>query len=96
MSQSEVERFVQAVKADPTLRAEIEAVGRPDALVGIAQVRGYSFTRDELAVHTATRARAAGRELSPAELDGVAGGGGSVGYCLNQRLCLTPSMRDNH
>jgi predicted ribosomally synthesized peptide with nif11-like leader len=96
MSQSEVERFVQAVKADPKLRAEIEGNGRPDALVAIAGARGYGFTRDELAAHTVARARAAGRELSAGELDGITGGSGSIGYCLNQQLCLTPSMRGGH
>jgi predicted ribosomally synthesized peptide with nif11-like leader len=79
MSQSEVERFATDLKSDAQLRAEVEKGGRLDRAVDIAARRGYSFTFEELRSGVLARAKAAGRELSPAELDTLSGGSWSLG-----------------
>ena len=42
--------------------------------MAFAASKGYVFTADEVKEHAKARAKAAGRELTDAELDGVAGG----------------------
>jgi predicted ribosomally synthesized peptide with nif11-like leader len=74
MSQSEVERFAQAVKADPALLAEATRDDRLEAAVRVAAKHGYSFTLDEAKAFVKAKSKAAGRELSDAQLDRAAGG----------------------
>ena len=77
MSTIEIQRFAADVKSNAALRAEAEkayAQGSQaapvDGMVAFAAAKGYSFTADELKAH----AKAAGRDLADADLDGVAGG----------------------
>jgi predicted ribosomally synthesized peptide with nif11-like leader len=75
MSESEVERFARDLKADAALLVEVTTGGRLQAAVGIATRRGYSFTLAELTTYVQGRARDSGKELSPADLDAIAGAG---------------------
>jgi hypothetical protein len=82
MSIAEIERFAADVKSNSALRAEAEeaqADKSHDAplagAVAFAVSRGYRFTIGELKDHIRAAAKEAGRELSDAELDGVAAAG---------------------
>ena len=78
---AEVERFAADLQSNATLRAEAEkaqaekshANGIDRALV-FAASKGYAFTAEEMKKHAKGRATAAGRELTDADLDGIAGG----------------------
>lgn len=75
MSIAEIERFAADLKSNEALRAEAEKAQTP--LVTFAASKGYAFTADEVKEHAKARAKAAGKELTDAELDGVAGGSGA-------------------
>ena len=75
MSQSEIDRFTRDLRATAGLLAEVRKVGRLPDVVALAGQRGYGFTADELAATVQERAKAAGRKLSAADLDAVAGAG---------------------
>ena len=77
MSQSEVERFADALESDSALQAEMggESAGTLAVVVDLAKRRGYDFTLDDLKAFAQARAGAAARELSTADLDAMAGGG---------------------
>jgi len=81
MSVHEIERFAADLKSNATLRAEAEKVQTEEVdgtllarAVAFAACKGYRFTVDEAKAHTKARARAVGRELGDAELDGLSGG----------------------
>jgi predicted ribosomally synthesized peptide with nif11-like leader len=74
MSQSEVERFAQDAKSNPTLLAEVTSDNRMEAVVRAATQHGYSFTLDEVKTFVKAKAVAAGRKLSDTQLDQMAGG----------------------
>jgi hypothetical protein len=82
MSLSECERFSADLRSNGALRAEVEKV-RADksitaplaAMVSLALSKGYSVTHEEAREHLKARAASAGKVLSDAQLDGVAGGG---------------------
>ena len=81
MSLQEIERFAADLRSDAALRAEAEKVQAEEAggtllvrAVSFAARKGYRFTVDEAKAHTKARARAVGRDLVDAELDGLAGG----------------------
>ncbi len=81
MSTQEIERFAAALKSDAALRAEAERMQADEpqgallvSAVSFAAGKGYRFTVDEAKAHTRARARAVGRELSDADLDGRLGG----------------------
>jgi hypothetical protein len=81
MSVHEIERFAADLKSDAALRAEAEKVQSEEAdgtllakAVAFAARKGYRVTVDEAKAHTKARARAVGRELGDAELDGLSGG----------------------
>lgn len=79
MSQTEIERFVNDVKTDTALQAEIKKVGsNPQAFVDLAKKKGYDFTVDELKKH----AEGKKGELSQEDLDKVAGGGTVIGFIV--------------
>ena len=83
MSQSEVERFVEALQSDPALLAEVREHATLAPIVALAGERGYRFTADEL------RTAMAPRKLTTAELDATAGGN-SIGDIWNK---LVPQVR---
>ena len=65
MSQSEVERFTRAVKADAKLRAEVEKTTGLAAAVALANRHGFGFTAEDVT---------AGRALSEKDLEAASGG----------------------
>ena len=84
MSIAEIERFAADVKSNAALRAESEKAQADKShdtplagAVAFAVSKGYRFTIDELKEHIRAAAKEAGRELSDAELDGVAAAGGA-------------------
>jgi hypothetical protein len=82
MSLSECDRFEADLQSSAALRAEAAkaAAGTSAAtplarVVALASNKGYSVTVEDARQHLKARATAAGKVLSDAELDGVAGGG---------------------
>jgi hypothetical protein len=91
MSQSEIERFAADLKSNTALRAEAEKAQADTShatplarSAAFAASKGYQFTIDHAKDYMKTKAKAAGKELTDAELDGVAGGA-----CLSGRTCVT-------
>ncbi len=81
MSIAEIERFAADLKSNEALRAEAEKAEADkshatplDRAVAFAASKGYAFTADHAKDHIRATAKAAGKELSDAELDKVAGG----------------------
>jgi predicted ribosomally synthesized peptide with nif11-like leader len=80
MSLSEIERFAADLKSNAALRAEAAKAQADTSHVTLhraaafAASKGYAFSADELKEHIRAKAKAAGKELTDAELDGVAGG----------------------
>ncbi|CAN5919803.1 hypothetical protein BH11PSE3_BH11PSE3_32310 [soil metagenome] len=81
MSIAEIDRFAADLKSNDALRADARtALGdqshatEVDRVIAFGASKGYAFTADELKEHIKATADAAGRKLTDAELDGVAGG----------------------
>jgi predicted ribosomally synthesized peptide with nif11-like leader len=81
MSIAEIKRFAADLKSNEALRAEAgkaqaetSHATRVARAVAFASSNGYAFTADEMKEHAKATAKAAGKELTDAELDGVAGG----------------------
>ena len=81
MSIAEIERFAADLKSNAALRAEAEKHAAEKqhetplaGAVAFAASKGYAFTADHAKEHIKAKAKAAGKELSDAELDKVAGG----------------------
>ena len=86
MSQSECERFAADLQSNAALRAGVakaqadKSHATPIACaVAFAASKGYSLSIEEAQEHVKART-AAGKKLSDAELDGVAGGGSTVNF----------------
>jgi len=56
--------------------------------VAFAATKGYAFTAEQAKEHVKAKAKAAGKELTDAELDGVAGGVGGMGDGRCTPSCL--------
>lgn len=68
---TEIERFVAEVNADAGLQADFaQKKGNLDALVSLANARGYKINRADVDTYIA----AGKQEMSDDQLDGVAGG----------------------
>ena len=85
MSIVEIERFAADLKSNEVLRAEAakaqtdKSHATPFArAAAFAASKGYAFTADEAKERAEAMAKAAGKELTDDELDGVAGGNGTV------------------
>jgi Nif11 domain len=81
MSVAEIERLAADLRSSEALRAEAEKAQADkshatpmERVVVFAASKGYVFTADEFKEYARASAKAAGRELTDAELDGVAGG----------------------
>jgi hypothetical protein len=81
MSIAEIERFAADLKSNEALRAEAGKTHADtshatsvDRAVAFAASKGYAFTADKVREHARETAKAAGKELTDAELVGVAGG----------------------
>ena len=86
MSIAEIERFAADLKSNAALRAEAEKAQADKShatplarAVAFAASKGYAFTADEAKEHAKAKAKADGKVLTDAELDGVAGGLGRAG-----------------
>ena len=73
MSIAEIERFAADLKSNEALRAEAAKAQAETSIVAFAATKGYAFTADEVKEHIKAK------ELTDAELDGVAGGIDSTG-----------------
>jgi aryl-alcohol dehydrogenase-like predicted oxidoreductase len=80
-SLSEIERFAADLKSNAALRAEAEKAQADTSgttplqrTSAWAASKGYAFTADEAKEHIKAKAKAEGKQLTDAELDGVAGG----------------------
>lgn len=74
MSQSEVERFVEDLKNDENLRGELSTgASGIGSVVAFAKDKGYAVTAEEAAAYIQSQA---GRDLTDAQLDAIAGGKG--------------------
>ena len=87
MSIAEAERLAVDLKSNEALRAEAakaQAATSPatwlDRAVAFAASKGYVFTADEAKEHLKAQAEAAGKVMTDAELDGVAGGGTAAAF----------------
>ena len=74
MSVAEIERFSANLKADPGLLGNT-TLSRLEDVVRIAGEKGYAFTLGEAVEFLRTKAQAAGKPLTDAELDSASGGG---------------------
>jgi predicted ribosomally synthesized peptide with nif11-like leader len=74
MSVAEIERFSTNLKADPGLLGNT-TLSRLEDVVRIAGEKGYAFTLGEAVEFLRTKAQAAGKPLTDAELDSASGGG---------------------
>jgi predicted ribosomally synthesized peptide with nif11-like leader len=74
MSIAEIKRFAADLKSNEALRAEAGTAQAKESVVAFAATKGYAFTADEVKEYAKATAKAAGKELTDAELDDVAGG----------------------
>jgi predicted ribosomally synthesized peptide with nif11-like leader len=81
MSIADIERLATDLTINATLRAEAEkafAASSVDDVIDFARAKGYSFTESELKEHAKAKVAGAGKQVTDAELDGVAGGTGGT------------------
>ncbi len=81
MSIAEIERFAADLQSNAALKAEAEKAQADKShatplacAVAFATSKGYAFTADHAKEHIKAKAKVAGKELSDAELDKIAGG----------------------
>ena len=91
MSLAEIERFAADLKSNEALRAEAgkaqaetSQATAMDRVIAFAASKGYAFTADEVEEH------AKAKQLTDAELDGIAGGAGS--HIITVGSVLTSSV----
>ena len=70
MSEEQLKAFLEKVKADTSLQEKLKAAADANAVTAIAKEAGFIISADDL-----TKAQS---ELSDEELEGVAGGWGTV------------------
>lgn len=78
MSVAQANEFINLCSTDEDLARTVRAAPDRAARESLAAARGYTFTADEMAQATASRAEAG--ELSDDTLAGVAGGGIGLGF----------------
>jgi len=66
MSQEDLQKFLEAVREDPSLQKKLEAAGDADGAVAVAQAAGFTISAQKL--------KQAEAELSEEDLEEVAGG----------------------
>ena len=71
MSEQQLKAFLEKVKGNPSLQEKLKAAADNDAVAAIAKEAGFSISADDL--------KNAQSELSDEELEGVAGGRGTLG-----------------
>jgi predicted ribosomally synthesized peptide with nif11-like leader len=81
MSIQAAKDFIQKIETDTALKERLEAATDDAGRRQIVQAAGFDFTREEFKQAVVEISKAAGQELSPEELDGIAAGTGRVGWC---------------
>ena len=71
MSEEQLKAFLEKLKDDTSLQEQLKAASDADAASAIAKEAGFSISADEFT-------KAQSTELSDEELEGVAGGTGTV------------------
>ena len=99
MSFAEIERFAADLKSSAALRAEAEkaeagmAPETPLAnAIVFAATKGYAFTADDMKAYVKARARAAGRELTDAQLGGIVGGTAGLPWEMDEMRDIMRTM----
>ena len=72
--------FLQKIGTDQALKARLEAAAGNEARLQIIQAAGFDFTLEEFKQAVTEMAAAAGKELTPEELQDIAGGAGRLGW----------------
>ena len=70
MSEEQLNAFLEKVKSDTELQEKLKAAGSNEAAIEIAKAAGFSITAEDMQSSTI--------ELSDAELESAAGGGGNA------------------
>ena len=71
MSLEQLKAFLAKVKGDSSLQEKLKAATSPEDFVGIAKEHGHEFATEHMT------------QLSEDELEGLAGGSGSVLFCAD-------------
>lgn len=87
MSVQSARDFIKKVEADQTLQERLEAAADLEARQRLVREAGFDFTLEEFSQAAQEVAAARGQEMSPEELEGVAGGAGKVGWCPFHGWC---------
>jgi predicted ribosomally synthesized peptide with nif11-like leader len=91
MTKQDVLQFLSEIRGNEELQAKLHAVSSDlESLLRVANEAGYSFTAAEFISATVDSVVATGVELSPAELEEVAGGGDGI----NNKNRYTTSTTD--
>jgi len=77
--------FLEKIDTDQTLKEQLEAATGLETRLQIIRGAGFDFTLDEFKHAVEGMAKAAGQELTPEELQQVAGGAGPVGWGCNNK-----------
>ena len=73
MSEEQLKAFLEKVKSDTELQEKLKAAASPDGAVEIAKEAGFSITAEDIQSMQSSTI-----ELSDAELESAAGGGGNA------------------
>ena len=73
MSEEQLKAFLEKVKGDTSLQEKLNAAASPDGAVEIAKEAGFSITAEDIQSMQSSTI-----ELSDAELESAAGGGGNA------------------
>jgi len=76
VSRQSAKDFLKRIETDRVLRDQLEAASEPEARRQIIQKAGFDFTMEEYEQVAEEMAAAAGKPLTPEELQQVAGGAG--------------------
>ena len=83
MSEEQLKAFMEKVKGDTSLQEKLKAAADTNAVAAIAKEAGFMISADDLAK--------AQSELSEAELERVAGSGGTISFMFTQPSCFDPT-----
>ncbi|RJR43266.1 MAG: Nif11-like leader peptide family natural product precursor [Deltaproteobacteria bacterium] len=89
MSVQSAKDFLKRIETDKALKDRLEGETNLEARQGIIKAVGFDFTLAEYKQAIEEMARAAGKQLTPEELQEIAGG---LGGCYNLSLKLPPTF----
>ena len=87
MSVQSAKDFLQKIETDQTLKEQLEAAADQEARMKLIRAAGFDFTVDDFKQAVAELSAAAGKELTPEELQDIAAGGGRVGWWCPLKAC---------